>query len=387
MKEREDVNMAVTEQAETTAITARYRQSPYERWIESTGVPVHRGYYIEDARTLEVSPWEERECNAAFAVLVGQRGVSEARITEIPPGATLPPIKFSLDEVAYVVDGRGLTTIWAGDGPKKTFEWQKRSMFLLPGGCTYQLANTQGHTPTRLLHYNYLPTAMAITPSPRFFFDNPYVDPDVLYGGDFYSAAQSVTHTNERFARLNRPLWYGNFFPDMAAWDKLHTYEERGAGGHRVGIQFAASSIRSHMSVFPSRTYKKAHFHGPGVVIVIPAGEGYSIMWPQGGEKVIVPWHEASVFVPPNRFYHQHFNVGGAPARYLALHPATSGGGEPDRAREGRNPSEIQYPEEELFIRQRFGEELAKRDLTSLMPEECYGDPDFRWAYDADDDD
>ena len=50
----------------------------YDRWMESRGVPVHRGYFIEDLRTIEVGPWAERECNAAFIQLKGQEGVSEA---------------------------------------------------------------------------------------------------------------------------------------------------------------------------------------------------------------------------------------------------------------------------------------------------------------------
>jgi gentisate 1,2-dioxygenase len=75
------------------------------------------------------------------------------------------------------------------------------------------------------------------------------------------------------------------------------------------------------MSVFDARLYKKAHRHGPGRVIVIPVGEGYSIMWEEGKDKVVVPWHEASLFVPPNKWFHQHFNAGGDPARYLAFHP------------------------------------------------------------------
>src|SRR5213075_3129606 len=51
--------------------------SPYDKYVESTGVPVHRGYAIEDARTVPVGPWPERECNAAFCVLAGQKDVSE----------------------------------------------------------------------------------------------------------------------------------------------------------------------------------------------------------------------------------------------------------------------------------------------------------------------
>ena len=45
---------------------------PYDEWVESIGVPIHRGYFIEDARNIEVGPWEERECNAAFIQLAGR---------------------------------------------------------------------------------------------------------------------------------------------------------------------------------------------------------------------------------------------------------------------------------------------------------------------------
>ncbi len=377
--------MVETQQLATAEPRAAFdRRSPYDRWIESTGVPVYRGYAVEDARTIPVGPWPERGCNAVFAVLAGQAGVSEARITEVPPGVTTRPVTFSLDEVVYVVDGRGLTTVWAGDGPRKTFEWGKRSIFLIPGGCTYQISNTQGHEPTRLMHYNYLPTAMMLRPEPEFYFDNAFVQPDALYAGDHYSSAKAIENPNERARQLGRPVWFGNFFPDMAAWDKLDTYQERGGGGHHVTIQFASSRIPSHMSVFPPGSYKKAHFHGPGVVIIIPAGDGYSVMWPAaGGEKIVVPWHEASVFVPPSRWYHQHFNVGSVPARYLAFHAPHMYGGDPLR-NQGPN-SNIEYPDEDPWMRQKFEEELAKRGLESLMPDECYTDYNYKWDYGDDD--
>ena len=155
--------------------------SPYDQWITSTGIPIHRGYFIEDLRTIELAPWPERGCDAAFLVLAGQEGVTEARVTEIAPAVTLPPQKFALDEVVYVVQGRGLTTVWSeGNGTKKTFEWQKSSMFMLPRNYTHQLSNAQGSEPVRLLHYNYLPLSMAIVPDPDFFFNNPYVDRSTL---------------------------------------------------------------------------------------------------------------------------------------------------------------------------------------------------------------
>src|SRR5207245_10727824 len=108
-----------------------------------------------------------------------------------------------------------------------------------------------------------------------------------------------------------------------------------GAGGRSLYIQFPHSEVSAHMSVFAAQTYKKAHRHGPGRAIVIPAGEGYSVMWEEGKEKIVVPWHECSLFVPPNRWFHQHFNVGGSNARYLALHPPMQSMHMPKRSNAG----------------------------------------------------
>ncbi len=356
---------------------------PYDGWMESQGLPVYRGYFVPDLREIELGDWDARQCKAAFMQLVGQEGIVEARITEIAPGQTLPPLKFSLDEAVYVLDGRGVATVWAGEGrPKRTFEWQKHSLFILPHNHIHQLSNMQGDRPARLLHYNYLPLGMSAVQDPQFFFNNPYVAPDAIdaQGNEFYSEAKVERDT----AGWGRQVWSGNFFPDMRAWDRLVPFKGRGAGGHVVFVRFPGAEIRAHMSVFPAQTYKKAHRHGPGRVIVIPAGEGYSVMWPEGHDKVVVPWHEASAFVPPARWFHQHFNVGSSPARYLALHPPAQFMGMSE-AIEDRARDQIEYPNEDPWIRAKFEEELGKRGLRNLLPDIAYKDPNFEWDYEGED--
>jgi len=68
-----------------------------------------------------------------------------------------------------------------------------------------------------------------------------------------------------------------------------------------------------------------------------PAGEGYSLLWEPGGEKVMCPWGEAAVFTPPGGWYHQHFNLGDEPARYLKF------GHLPQLARVGEYRNQIEY--------------------------------------------
>jgi mannose-6-phosphate isomerase-like protein (cupin superfamily) len=357
------------------------RTSPYDRWLASTGVIVHEGYFIPDVRTVKLTPWDERECDTAFLKLAGQEGYTEARVSEIPPGATLPAQKFAFDEAVYVVEGRGLTTLWSGDGQgKHSFEWQKHSLFIVPRYARHQFSNTQGNRPARLLHFNYLPLAMAANPEPAFFFNNPFEDP-ATWQGEHYSTAAQVGVDDGDLRGMS--YWIGNFFPDMRAWDRLDPYRGRGAGGRAVFIAFPTSPLWAHMSVFPAQTYKKAHRHGPGVVIIIPSGEGFSVMWPEGKDKIFIPWQEGSVFVPPDRWFHQHFNVGAEPGRYLALHSPRHFNMSAE-AIEDPSKDQIEYPEEDPWIRQTFEAELAKRGLSSLMPEEAYQKSAFEWTYSED---
>ena len=95
----------------------------------------------------------------------------------------------------------------------------------------------------------------------------------------------------------------------------------------------------------------------------------------------MVPWQEASAFVPPNRWFHQHFNVGGARARYLALHPPTQFHGYTDESVGDLSNDQIEYADEDPWIREKFEEELNQRGLTSLMPEEAYKNRDYQWDY------
>jgi hypothetical protein len=366
-------------QGETAEETVSGSKAPaYEEWIGSLGVPIYRGYHIEDLRTVEVGWWKERRCGAAFMQLAGQEGMSEARLSEIPPGETTASWRMVLDEIVYVVEGRGLTSVWAEGRPKKTFEWQKHSLFIVPRGYHREFSNARGSNPARLLHYNSLPLAMSVNPDPEFFFKEPYADLDLLYGKNdgFYSEAKVMRRPGAEM----HAFWLGNFFPDMKAWDRLSSFQRRGAGGHAVWIRYPKSPLWNHMSVFPSRTYKKAHRHGPGTFIVIPVGEGYSFMWPEGQEKVQIPWHEASLFVPPNRWFHQHFNAGAAPARYLAFHCPRGPLGTSEKV-EDRAKDQIEYTDEDPIIRKTFESELGKRGITSLMPDEAYRDLNYEWKY------
>ena len=95
--------------------------------------------------------------------------------------------------------------------------------------------------------------------------------------------------------------------------------KERGAGGGHIRFNMAKGSMNSHISQFPIGTYKKAHAHGPGAHVIIMGGEGFSLMWPEGEEPQRYEWREGSMIVPPNMWFHQHFNTGTTPGALSRL--------------------------------------------------------------------
>ena len=358
------------------------RKLPYDDWMEAIGVPIYRGHFVEDLRNVELEWWEERKCKAAFLNLKGMEGVSEGRVQEIPAGETLPKLRMAIGELVYPLVGQGLCSVWLDENqPPRTFEWNARSLFHIPRHSTYQLSNARGDSPARLLHYNYLPVALSAIPDPDFLINNDqYRRQDGVALDEAFSQAVEVKDPGGA-ARIG-VYWLGNFFPDLGSWDKLAPYRGRGAGGTAVYMRFPGGEMGAHMSVFDAGMYKKAHRHGPGRVIVIPKGEGYSVLWRQGPdeEKVVCPWHEASVFVPPEDWYHQHFNVGTTDARYLALGSLSQFAQKGETTYE-KSIRQIEYPDEDSWIRETFEAEAARRGGRSFMPAEAYDDPDFEWEY------
>jgi oxalate decarboxylase/phosphoglucose isomerase-like protein (cupin superfamily) len=152
----------------------------------------------------------------------------------------------------------------------------------------------------------------------------------------------------------------------------LISAKERGAGGGHIRFNMARGTIASHISQFPIGTYKKAHAHGPGAHVIVLSGEGYSLMWPEGDPPRRYEWQIGTMIVPPNAWFHQHFNTGPTPARYLAFKYATprNAQGVPLSWISRRlGGMQIDYADEVPEVRRMFSEALAKHDLKPRMDE------------------
>ena len=261
-----------------------------------------------------------------------------------------------------ILDGRGSTSVWNDAGKKVSFEWQKGSLFAIPLNAWHQHFNGSGQQPARYVSVTNCPPVMNLYEDEDFVFNSPHDFKNRFDGEPDYFANRGeqkglLLQTNFVADAVNLPL--------IAA-------KERGAGGGHIRFNMARGSMNSHISQFPVGTYKKGHRHGPGAHVIILTGEGYSLMWPEGEEPRRYDWEVGSMIVPPNLWFHQHFNTGTIPARYLAFkHEVVSirnAQGVPKAWISQRvGGDQIDYADEKPAVRTLFAEALAKNGLESKM--------------------
>ncbi|HLY66750.1 MAG TPA: ethanolamine ammonia lyase-activating protein, partial [Chloroflexota bacterium] len=211
------------------------------------------------------------------------------------------------------------------------------------------------------------PIIISLFHNMRFIFDNPFAFDDRFGGQDDYFNGQGKLY--------QRRVLETNFVPDTHNME-LYGWKERGAGGRNIMFELAHNTMAAHISEFPVGTYKKAHRHGPGAHVIILSGEGYSLLWPEGQEVKEVPWHQGSMVVPPENWFHQHFNKGAEPARYLALRwgsqrydtgQAFSGDSERADVSVTQGGLQIEYEDEDRKIHKIFEEHLQKAGAQCRM--------------------
>ena len=347
------------------------KNSAYAAFIEREGIPNHTGFAIDDLRTIEVGPWARLECNGAYINLDGNAGTNDAYVAEIPPGGKMAPEKHLFEKDIYVLSGRGATMV--GDDPnnRSSFEWKEGSIFSVPINVWHQHMNGSGTDPARFLAVTTLPLVLDLFHNEDFVFSNDFTFTDrVPDANRFHGEGELFTGNS---GRVN--VWETNFIPDIDTFTTF-TWKERGAGGSSVMFEFADNTQAAHVSQFPVGTYKKAHRHGPGAHVIIISGVGYSLLWPPHGrvpEDVIrVDWKKGGMIVPPNDWFHQHFNGGTEPARYLAFrwgsqkHAFVFDPGESDLS-EKLGGAQIEYEDEHDYIHDTFAETLQKAGAESKM--------------------
>ena len=343
---------------------AKEKETPYTRWIEKEGLDIIDGIYVPDLNTLELKPWARRNGSGIFINHDASRTSNDCYVCEIGPGDELKTQRQLYEEMIMILSGRGSTSVWNDAGQKVSFEWQAGAMFSIPVNTWHQHFNGSGKDKVRFVAVTNLAPILNVFEEPDFIFNTAYDFKSRFSGESDYFAPKD---------KMSGLLLETNFVADVVNLPLIEA-KERGAGGGHIRFNLAKSSMNTHISQFPVGTYKKAHAHGPGAHVIILAGEGYSLMWPEGEEPKRYGWHPGSMITPPNMWYHQHFNKGTTPARYLAFKyegvAIRNAQGVPKAWISRRiGGHQIDYADESPQVRTTFAEALAESGLESHMAE------------------
>ncbi len=353
----------------------KFLLDPYLDWVKGEGIPIHEDFWV-DLLTLETGPWGRMGTKGAAVHLKGRGDFMSMFLIDLAPGGQCDPQRHLFEEVIYVIEGHGSTTVVAHDGRKHTFEWGPKSLFALPLNATYQHFNGSGTESARLCSATNLPMMMNVFHNEDFVFDNPYVFPEREGAADAFAGEGEFLPV-----RPGRHMWETNFVPDLSSME-LQSWNNRGAGGSSICFTLADGLMHSHSSEMPVGTYKKGHKHGADFHVFCVHGTGYSLLWYGGDpeeEFVRVDWRHGVVFAPPDSMFHQHFNTNPTPARYLAIavgsqrYPlveakrALFDKGVDTSLKDGGN--QIEYEDQDPRIHGIYLDELAKNGVESRMNE------------------
>ena len=351
--------------------TPRVAIDVYLEWLKREGIPATEDFGV-DLLAVPTARWERYDVNAAAVHLKGRGDFLCMFVLDVPASGATAPQRHLYEEVFYVLEGRGSTTIEAHDGRKHAFEWGPRSLFAIPLNTRYRLFNASGSERARLVSTTNLPAVMNMFHDERFVFANEW-DFEARVGSSRYFSGEGDFIP----IRPGNHLWETNFVPDLAAIE-LKPWGDRGAGGSNIMFMLADGTMHAHISEMPVGTYKKAHRHAADFHVMCVTGTGYSLLWYAGQEDwVKVDWKHGTVFAPPDQMFHQHFNTSAVPARYLATaygslrYPFTESkrkslfGGVSTSVKQGGD--QIEYADQSPRVHELFKRETAKNGVTARM--------------------
>jgi len=361
----------------------------YDHFMEQEGLPVHRAVIgVDDLTKLPREPWGRTGARATFVQLEGtfqsQRGIY---VAEIPAAGQLKPEKHLYEEEVFILEGQGVAEVWQGSGQKLTFEWSEGSVFAFPKNswhCLYNGANR----PAIFMAVTTAPEVMNAMKEIDFVFNSDYQFTDLYGAGDRYFSDPGERTVEGSYQGV---IWHTNLIPDSrkALLDDL---ERKVAGGQLTGYRMGDEFPHGHISQWPVGRYHKAHYHGPGAILLGLDGEGYVLAWPSalgphpyqdghGDEVKKVNWSRNSIYSPPNAYFHQHINTGPGPAKHIAVYGAKlpmgvyaldDGDGFVGYVSYRDGGTLIEYEDEDPRIRQDFTQELHSKGIECAMPAVTY---------------
>ncbi|MBM2811805.1 MAG: Ethanolamine ammonia lyase-activating protein [Chloroflexi bacterium] len=296
----------------------------YDDWVAREGLELIRGHRVENVFTTPLRYWPRTDAYAVHITLDGAAEQASAYIQEIPATRKITPQRHMFEELTYILSGRGSTSVWFDENKKRSFEWGPGSLFAIPLNAWYQHFNLSGTEPARYIASTTAPTMMNFIRNDEFIFNNDFRFTDRFDEAEDYFNAEIKPRIFEGWGEP-QDVNFSNLWPDINKIDlrapKENSEIARGVRTSGYSFELANGVMGSHILEAPGGTFTKLHRHGPAAHVLWIRGEGYSILWPDGGEdeKVTEEWGVGTLIVPPTWWWHQHCITSKEPGRHLAL--------------------------------------------------------------------
>lgn len=341
----------------------------YDLFVKREGIPVVRGLSVEDVMNLPLMPWQRLGGYGAYINLTGS-GINtsyiaiDAYVAEVAPAESLNPERHVFEEIIYVLKGKGTTIVWSADGKEQRFDWREGSLFAIPLNARHQLINRDQSNPARLFACTFAPTMINLLHNDKFIFENDFAFTDRYAGADNYFT-DAGTFIDQR-------LFDVNFVEDIRALSANgHVDQEKSDDVSLLYVEMGCNTMSLHRMEFPVGTYAPAHRHEPGAHILILSGQGYSLHWVDNEGPLRIDWQPGSVFAPPEQWYHQHFNSGPTPVKYIAFKPRgrkfRTKGRFMNNVSQRQGGTLIEYADEKPAIRALYERECARNGVKVNM--------------------
>jgi quercetin dioxygenase-like cupin family protein len=368
-------------------------KSPYDFFIESQGIPIHRDIGVHKIQNLPLAPWKRLGGRGTAIQLLGSEHKWGMYVVEVPGAGALNAERHLYEEIYYVVEGRGTTEVWQDKIAKKhAFEWGPGSLFAIPLNAWHRLVNASS-APALLLAATTAPNIINLIRNPDFVMDCPYDFLDRFDASDdYFKPVEEIYGDPVRGLAMRRT----NIIPDILACE-LPRDNRRSFNFRRIEPHMAGANFYMKICQYATGQYSKAHKHSSGAILVCIKGKGFSYTWPDRlgmrpwearlGEQVKKQTYEpvGMISAAPMRgdWFHQHFGTHPDGLRLLVFDgpygPGFRHGGVPGEhdtdggaidTRDGGRA--ISYVDEDPQIRKAYEAELAVEGMKSGMPVWCY---------------
>ena len=177
-----------------------------------------------------------------------------------------------------MLSGSGATEFEAPDGHTQVIEWGPKSLFALPMNARYRHRNTSA-APARFAAISDLRYLFNLYRSEKFVFELP------LRFAERHGGTEAVT--------------------DLA---------KQTPGP----LTLAMGTLSSDVTELAPGTYSQAFRQMHGAHYFGVDGDGYMLAWEEDAQDFArTPWRHGVVYAAPGMSFHQQFNAGATPARFL----------------------------------------------------------------------